>query len=221
MIHFSASSAVNLAISLLVLFSLITWTLIFAKGWLQWRMRQENAVFAKIFWQAADLAAAEQAARSVPGTLAELARQGFETLRQIGQQKTLADTGDRQAVLERSLSQQVRKAQHKLESGLMLLASIGSTAPFVGLFGTVWGIMNAMESIARSGSAGLEVVAGPVGEALLATAIGIAAAIPAVLAYNYGVRVTRLSVAEMERFANDFMALACARQDAPSETRQA
>jgi len=221
MIHFSASSAVNLAISLLVLFSLITWTLIFAKGWLQLRMRQENAVFAKIFWQAADLAAAEQAARSAPGTLAELARQGFETLRQIGQQKTLAGTGDRQAVLERSLSQQVRKAQHKLESGLMLLASIGSTAPFVGLFGTVWGIMNAMESIARSGSSGLEVVAGPVGEALLATAIGIAAAIPAVLAYNYGVRVTRLSVAEMERFANDFMALACARQDAPSETRQA
>jgi len=220
MIQFSASTAVNLAISLLVLFSLITWTLIFAKGWLQWKMRQENSVFAKIFWQAADLAAAEQAARSAPGTLAELARQGFETLRQIGQQKTLAGTGDRQAVLERSLSQQVRKAQHKLESGLMLLASIGSTAPFVGLFGTVWGIMNAMESIARSGSAGLEVVAGPVGEALLATAIGIAAAIPAVLAYNYGVRVTRLSVAEMERFANDFMALACARQDAPSETRQ-
>jgi biopolymer transport protein ExbB len=221
MIQFSASSAVNLAISLLLLFSLITWTLIFAKGWLQWRMRQENAVFAKIFWQAADLSAAEQAARSAPGTLAELALQGFETLRQIGQQKTLAGAGDRQVVMERSLSQQVRKAQHKLESGLMLLASIGSTAPFVGLFGTVWGIMNAMESIARSGSAGLEVVAGPVGEALLATAIGIAAAIPAVLAYNYGVRVTRLSVAEMERFANDFMALACAKQDAPSETRQA
>jgi len=221
MIHFSASSAVNLAISLLVLFSLITWTLIFAKGWLQWKMRQENAAFAKTFWQAADLAAAEQSAKSATGTLAELARQGFDTLRQIGQQKTLADTGDRQALMERSLSQQVRKAQHKLESGLMLLASIGSTAPFVGLFGTVWGIMNAMESIARSGSAGLEVVAGPVGEALMATAFGIAAAIPAVLAYNYGVRVTRLSVAEMERFANDFMALACAKQDAPIETKQA
>jgi biopolymer transport protein ExbB len=210
MIHFSASSAVNLALSVLVLFSLVTWTLIFAKGWLQWKMRQDNAAFAKTFWQAADLTAAEQAATGAAGTLAELARQGFETLRQIGQQKTLAGAGDRQAVMERSLSQQVRKAQHKLESGLMLLASIGSTAPFVGLFGTVWGIMNAMESIARSGSAGLEVVAGPVGEALLATAFGIAAAIPAVLAYNYGVRVTRLSVAEMERFAHDFMTLACA-----------
>ena len=209
MIHFSASSAVNLAISLLVLFSLITWAMIFAKGWLQWKMRQDNASFARAFWQAPDLAAAEKAAKRASGTLAELARHGFETVRQIGQQNTLAGAGDRQAVMERSLSQQVRKAQHKLESGLMLLASIGSTAPFVGLFGTVWGIMNAMESIAHSGSSGLEVVAGPVGEALMATAIGIAAAIPAVLAYNYGVRVTRLSVAEMERFANDFMSLAC------------
>jgi biopolymer transport protein ExbB len=213
MIQFSASTAVNLALTVLVLFSLITWAMIFAKGWLQWKMRQDNAAFAKKFWQAADLATAEQAAKNAPGTLAELARQGFETQRQIGQQKTLAAAGDRQAVMERSLSQQVRKAQHKLESGLMLLASIGSTAPFVGLFGTVWGIMNAMQSIARSGSSGLEVVAGPVGEALLATAIGIAAAIPAVLAYNYGVRVTRLAVAEMERFAHDFMALACAKQD--------
>jgi biopolymer transport protein ExbB len=101
----------------------------------------------------------------------------------------------------------------------MLLASIGSTAPFVGLFGTVWGIMNAMENIARSGSSGLEVVAGPVGEALMATAMGIAAAVPAVLAYNYGVRVTRLSVAEMDRFANDFLVLA-ANQPTKQSTKQ-
>ncbi len=213
MIHYSASTAVNLALTVLVLFSLVTWTLIFAKGWLQWRIRQENAGFTKRFWQAADLAAAEHVASQAPGALARLAKRGFDTLRQMGEHKTLANAGDRQAVMERSLSQQVRQEQHKLESGLMLLASIGSTAPFVGLFGTVWGIMNAMESIARSSSAGLEVVAGPVGEALLATAIGIAAAVPAVLAYNYGVRVTRLAVAEMERFAHDFMNLACCADD--------
>ncbi len=208
MINYSASTAVNLAITLLLLFSLITWTLIFAKGWLQLRMRRENDAFARSFWQASDFVAAEKIALAATGTLARLALAGFDTLNKMGSHQTLAGTGDRQAVLERNLSQQVRKEQHKLESGLMLLASIGSTAPFVGLFGTVWGIMNAMESIARSGSAGLEVVAGPVGEALLSTAIGIAAAIPAVLAYNYGVRVTRLAVAEMDRFANDFMSLA-------------
>ena len=208
MINYSASTAVNLALTLLVLFSLITWTMIFAKGWLQWRMRRENQDFAQRFWQAANLEAASQIAKTATGPLASLARSGFDTLSTLGERKTLEGAGDREAVMERSLSQQVRKEQHKLESGLMLLASIGSTAPFVGLFGTVWGIMNAMENIARSGSAGLEVVAGPVGEALMATAVGIAAAVPAVLAYNYGVRVTRLSVAEMDRFANDFLSLA-------------
>ena len=212
MFHFSASTAVNLALSVLILFSLITWTMIFAKGWLQWQLRQANAAFARRFWQAPDLAAAETAARAATkqadGPLARLAKVGFDTLHSFGDRQTLAQAGDRQAVIERGLSQQVQKEQHKLESGLMLLASIGSTAPFVGLFGTVWGIMNAMENIARSGSSGLEVVAGPVGEALLSTAIGIAAAIPAVLAYNYGVRVSRLMVAEMEGFANDFLRLA-------------
>ncbi len=181
MINYSASTAVNLALTLLVLFSLATWAMIFAKGWLQWRMRRENQAFAQRFWQAANLEAAAQIAKTATGSLASLARAGFDTLGTLGERKTL---------------------------GLMLLASIGSTAPFVGLFGTVWGIMNAMENIARSGSAGLEVVAGPVGEALMATAIGIAAAVPAVLAYNYGVRVTRLAVAEMDRFANDFLSLA-------------
>jgi biopolymer transport protein ExbB len=190
--------------------------MIFAKGWLQWRMRRENRVFSQRFWQAANLEAAALIATNATGSLARLAGAGFDTLATLGERKTLEGAGDREAVMERSLSQQVRKEQHRLESGLMLLASIGSTAPFVGLFGTVWGIMNAMENIARSGSSGLEVVAGPVGEALMATAIGIAAAVPAVLAYNYGVRVTRLSVAEMDRFANDFLTLACtpsAKQD--------
>ena len=207
MFHFSASSAVNLALAILILFSLITWAMIFAKGWSQWQQRQANAAFAQRFWQAADLPAAEIAAKSGDGPLLRLAVAGFDTWRSLGERQTLAHAGDRQTVMERALSQQVKKEQHRLESGLMLLASIGSTAPFVGLFGTVWGIMNAMQNIAASGSSGLEAVAGPVGEALLSTAMGIAAAIPAVLAYNYGVRVTRLSVSEMEGFANDFLRL--------------
>jgi len=209
MFHFSASNAVNLALTVLILFSLITWTMIFAKGWLQFQLRQANAAFTKRFWQAPDLAAAEVAAKQADSPLARLAKAGFDTLHRFGERQTLAHAGDRQAVMERGLSHQVKKEQHKLEAGLMLLASIGSTAPFVGLFGTVWGIMNAMGNIAQTGASGLEVVAGPVGEALLSTAIGIAAAIPAVLAYNYGVRVTRLMVSEMEAFANEFLRLAC------------
>jgi biopolymer transport protein ExbB len=90
----------------------------------------------------------------------------------------------------------------------MVLASVGSTAPFVGLFGTVWGIMHALQDIARAGTASLDVVAGPVGEALIATAIGIAAAVPAVLAYNYGLRRLRLYLAQMEDFAANFLRVA-------------
>jgi biopolymer transport protein ExbB len=78
----------------------------------------------------------------------------------------------------------------------------------VGLFGTVWGIMHALQNISAGGSAGLDAVAGPVGEALIATAIGIATAIPAVLAYNYGLRRVRLYVAELDDFATDFLHLA-------------
>jgi biopolymer transport protein ExbB len=90
----------------------------------------------------------------------------------------------------------------------MALASIGSTAPFIGLFGTVWGIKNALTDISLAGTATLNVVAGPVGDALIATAVGIATAVPAVLAYNYGVRRVRLSVAELEQFSTDFLNLA-------------
>ena len=89
----------------------------------------------------------------------------------------------------------------------MALASIGSTAPFVGLFGTVWGIMRALKDISLSNSASLDIVAGPVGEALIATAFGIATAIPAVLAYNYGVRRVRTTVAGLDQFATAFLHL--------------
>jgi biopolymer transport protein ExbB len=89
-----------------------------------------------------------------------------------------------------------------------VLASIGSTAPFIGLFGTVWGIMHALKDISQAGSASLDVVAGPIGEALIATAIGIATAIPAVLAYNYFLRKVKLTEADLENFATDFLHLA-------------
>jgi len=89
----------------------------------------------------------------------------------------LEHTGDRQDLLERALRQQIHKERRGLESGLAVLASIGSTSPFVGLFGTVWGIMHALTDISKAGSASLEVVAGPIGEALVATGVGIAVAV--------------------------------------------
>ncbi|HEX6591428.1 MAG TPA: MotA/TolQ/ExbB proton channel family protein, partial [Moraxellaceae bacterium] len=109
---------------------------------------------------------------------------------------------------ERRLRQQIQKERRSLESGLAVLASIGSTAPFVGLFGTVFGIIHALSAISASGSASIDVVAGPIGEALIATGIGIAVAVPAVLAYNFFVRRLKSIAADLDDFASDFVSLA-------------
>ena len=206
----TSSFVVAATLWVLIGFSLLTWTLIVMKGRLQWRLERLNRGFREAFWAARDLAAAEALAGSNPGPLSRVSSAGFTALRDLGKEgeHNLQFTGDRQDVLEASLRQQIQNEQHQLESGLTILASIGSTAPFVGLFGTVWGIMHALQEISRTGSASLDVVAGPVGEALIATAIGIATAVPAVLAYNYGVRRVRLYVAEMEDFATGFLRVA-------------
>ena len=206
----ATSPIVTATLWLLVAFSVLTWTLILAKTWLQFRLSRQNRAFRRAFWSAPTLADAEATTTAARGPLARLACAGFACLRDLssGAARSLQQSGERQDVLERTLRQAVQKEQHALESGLMLLASIGSTAPFVGLFGTVWGIMHALEDISRTGQAGLDVVAGPIGEALVATAIGIATAIPAVLAYNYGLRRLKLYVAALDDFATDFLHLA-------------
>ena len=209
MLDFTLSPAVNITLLLLLAFSVVTWFLIFSKGWLQYKSSRQNDRFKRVFWAAHSMKDAESAAVKEEGILARLTQTGFESLRQTqSNEKTLGTSGDKQETLQRNLRNQVQREQHRLESGLMALASIGSTAPFVGLFGTVWGIMHALKAISITGAASLEVVSGPVGEALVATAFGIAAAIPAVLAYNWGVRSVRLMVAELEQFATDFLHLA-------------
>lgn len=104
-------------------------------------------------------------------------------------------------ILTMHLLQTLDETRISLDKGLTILASIGSSAPFIGLFGTVWGIYNALQSIAAQGNAGLSVVAGPMGEALIATAVGLFAAIPAVLAYNTFVRLNRLLVQNLRHVA--------------------
>ncbi|MGI9213354.1 MAG: MotA/TolQ/ExbB proton channel family protein, partial [Methylococcaceae bacterium] len=108
----------------------------------------------------------------------------------------------------RRLRQQRQKERGALERGLAVLATIGSTSPFVGLFGTVWGIMHALQGISKSGSASLDVVAGPICEALVATAIAIAVAVPAVIGYNFFLRRNKVIWAQLDDFATDFVHLA-------------
>jgi biopolymer transport protein ExbB len=205
----TTSPVVAATLWLLAAFSVVTWTLIVVKALLQLRLAQQNGAFQRAFWEAPGLVEAEAIAAASCGPVARLAQAGFASLRDAGRgARSLQQSGERQDVLERNLRQAVQTEQHRLESGLIVLASIGSTAPFVGLFGTVWGIMYALQDISRTGQAGLDVVAGPIGEALIATAIGIATAIPAVLAYNYGLRRLKLYVAELDGFATDFLHLA-------------
>lgn len=201
-----SSSIVDLSLWVLALFSIASWTVILVKIWIYTRLARQDREFHRWFWQARDVADAEDLAQRAKGNSAELARRGFAVLR-AANDGALERSGSRRVQLERAMRDGLQARQRSLESGLMLLAGVGATAPFVGLFGTVWGIMDALKSIGVSGSAGLDVVAGPIGEALVATAFGIAAAVPAVLAYNYGLRRAKLLVAEMENFAMDFIEL--------------
>jgi biopolymer transport protein ExbB len=207
-LDFTSAIAVEGTLWALGAFSIVTWALILVKAVQQLRVGIANRSFKKSFWGAADLSAAA-ALDDRKGPAGRLAYVGFGALRETdGAVQDLEHSGDRQDVLERYLRQQLQKERHALDSGLAVLASVGSTAPFVGLFGTVFGIMKALTDIGKTGSASLDVVAGPIGEALVATGVGIAVAVPAVLAYNYFVRRVKLIGADLEDFATDFVNLA-------------
>lgn len=209
MLQLSSANIVQLTLWLLIAFSAVTWAIIFYKSWFMWSVNHRNRNYAKQFWAANDFNKAAELDQT-SSALGRIAGVGFQALSNIRDNATpmLQHSGDIESILERSLRQQISKEYKTLEQGLSLLASIGSTSPFVGLFGTVWGIMNALQSISHAKSASIEVVAGPIGAALIATAIGIAAAIPAVLAYNFFLRQSKLCQSELEYFVTDFLNLA-------------
>jgi biopolymer transport protein ExbB len=199
---------VDLTLWSLAIFSVVTWTLIILKSVQHTLLGIQNRRFKKDFWSAADLNAAGSLEKYV-GPTARVAAIGFETLRSADTTpaNNLENSWDRQDLLERHLRQQIHKERRSLESGLAVLASIGSTAPFVGLFGTVFGIIMALTAISSKSSANIEVVAGPIGEALVATGVGIAVAVPSVLAYNFFLRRLKLIAADLDDFATDFITL--------------
>ena len=209
MIEVTSGNVVQVTLWVLIGFSVITWGIIFFKSWSLWSIGRGNWSYGKSFWAATDLQAAAHLSHG-ESAWGRIAGAGFSVLNEMrsNTSRMLELSGDIQSILERSLRQQISKERKVLEQGLSMLASVGSTSPFVGLFGTVWGIMHALQDISKAKSASLDVVAGPIGEALIATAIGIAAAIPAVLAYNFFLRRIKLCEAELEDFATDFLNLA-------------
>jgi biopolymer transport protein ExbB len=204
-----ASPIVAITLLVLIAFSVTTWSIILFKIWKQMQDGKPKRAFIAAFWAARDWNSAAQVAQSGEGDMAHLAQAGFAELKNLSAEHSdLNHLGAPQDVLERMLRQQLQNIQRLHERGLAELATIGSTAPFVGLFGTVWGIMHALQDIGKSGSASLDIVAGPIGEALIATAIGIATALPAVMAYNFFLRRIKVNITELENFAHDFMRLA-------------
>ncbi|RCL20552.1 biopolymer transporter ExbB [Pseudomonas sp. AFG_SD02_1510_Pfu_092] len=202
----SVESAV---IWLLVGFSVVTWGLALAKVVQFVRLKNQDKRFHQQFWAASSLDSAAEPSHELPGPAARVAQAGYAASA-VGdsQANDLSHAINHQDRLERALRQQIVRERRSLETGLAVVASIGSTSPFIGLFGTVWGIMEALKGISAAGSASLETVAGPIGAALVATGVGIAVAVPAVLVYNYFLRRLKLTAADLEDFAHDFYSLA-------------
>jgi biopolymer transport protein ExbB len=194
----------------LALMSVATWYLIVTKSVANFRMRRHARVFLSAFWEAPNLdVVARRLNDGQPrDPFSHLAHHGFRAIAQHGSRSSqrLIEAGSQEEFLTRSLRRAIEQDTARLESGLTVLASVGSSAPFIGLFGTVWGVYHALVSIGLSGQSTLDKVAGPVGEALIMTALGLAVAIPAVLAYNFFTRSNRVMLAELDAFAHDLFA---------------
>ena len=189
---------------LLLAMSIASWVVIFWKAWMIRRALPDVGRSIAAFWQAGDL---EQARSSVQAFDREQLVAPLIAATHLGDSQTLAAAGNRSQQLTRVLRDALHAVLHKLQFGQILLATVGSTAPFVGLLGTVWGIYHALIGIAGSGQISIDKIAGPVGEALIMTAAGLAVAIPAVLAYNlFGRYVSRIE-ADLEGFARDLREL--------------
>jgi biopolymer transport protein ExbB len=212
---FSAGDWVTQGVAVLLLaMSIASWVVILWKAWLLPRAGSDVERSTAAFWQAASIDDARQ-------KLAAFDREALVLpLIEATQQQpagSLAAAADKSQQLTRVLRDALHKALDKLQFGQVLLATVGSTAPFVGLLGTVWGIYHALTGISAAGQITIDKVSGPVGEALIMTAAGLFVAIPAVLGYNiFGRRIGRIE-ADLEGFARDLRELLTHGAPAPSK----
>jgi biopolymer transport protein ExbB len=185
---------------LLLIMSVASWVLILWKSWLLLRASRDVSRSTAAFWQSASLADASERLQAFDRESLVLP---LIAATRISASTTLAGAGERGQQLTRVLRDALEQVLRKLQYGQIVLATVGAIAPFVGLLGTVWGIYQALIGMASAGQITIERIAGPVGEALVMTAAGLAVAIPAVLAYNvFGHRIGRLE-ADLEGFARD------------------
>jgi biopolymer transport protein TolQ len=210
-----AGLMVKFVLLVLCLFSVISWTIIFMK-WRQLRKaKEETAVFLETFWETPELHTLyEECDELIYSPVAHLFRGGYSEFKKISRIQSNPESIDKDMAMqrmfdnvERVLKRTTIDQNNRLESALSFLATTGNTTPFIGLFGTVWGIMESFQGIGLKGSASLAVVAPGISEALIATAAGLFAAIPAVIAFNYFNQKVLVLRAEMDTFTSDFLSL--------------
>ncbi|HSE83987.1 MAG TPA: protein TolQ [Thermodesulfobacteriota bacterium] len=217
----TAGPVVKLVLAVLVFMSLVSWAIIFSKFIVLRKAEKKSDKFLDLYNSSSNFGNLYASTKNLGGPIAELFRAGYTELLKIrrsrpnvpGQNPELKTSHEMvmpelsvSELVERELKKTMSSEISRLESSLVFLATTGSTAPFIGLFGTVWGIMTSFIGLAsREGVPTLQAVAPGIAEALIATAVGLAAAIPAVVAYNYFVnRVRRISI-EMESFSAEFL----------------
>jgi biopolymer transport protein TolQ len=207
-----AGAVPKAVLGLLALMSLISWYVIGAKWMYLARAYRRSLRFVEKFWDSSLDEMWKEAEGAPPSPVSEVFRAGYLELVKLRKKRAQLQSegkgdeglGDIES-LERALSRARTMAITEMENKVPFLATTASAAPFIGLFGTVWGIMNSFRNIGAKGAANLATVAPGIAEALVATAIGLVAAIPAVMGYNYLSRRIRVISAEMETFTNDFL----------------
>ncbi len=210
---------VKIVLLILLFFSVLSWAIIFSKMRLIRQADRESRSFLRTFWEGKQLASIYADSKKLRHSpTAEVFRSGYVELTKLSKAKSNPDSSRKESDpsalnIEFSGTENIGRAMRqastseltKLEKGLGFLATTGSTTPFIGLFGTVWGIMDAFRGIGMRGSATLAVVAPGISEALIATAAGLAAAIPAVVAYNYYINRIKVLSAQMENFSAELL----------------
>ncbi len=207
-----AGIVVQFVLLLLFIFSVVSWAIIFLKYRYYQKIKKENEAFDSDYSRSSKLSDVLPVAKKYCfSTTAEVFRVGYTELTKINRVSSEPSMGSDDINLssmdnlERSMNRACNTEMTKLESSLGFLATTGSASPFIGLFGTVWGIMDTFKGIGARGSATLSVVAPGISEALIATAAGLAAAIPAVIFYNYFLNQSKNMVQEMENFSSEFL----------------
>ncbi len=211
-----AGPVVRAVLAILVAFSVGCWGIALAKSVEMRRARRQSERFTEIFWDAKNLAAIQTASVDLKESpVAQVFRGGYQELQRLTKAKRGNPGGDEDAAefggienVQRAMVRARTQEVTRLERGLTFLATTASTAPFIGLFGTVWGIMTAFRGLSVTTSSSIQAVAPGIAEALVATAVGLAAAIPAVVMYNRFARQVRVLTSEMDTFASEFLNIA-------------